>query len=824
MDTPANPTTLISLLIEGMSCASCVGRVEAALKKVDGVEQVVVNLATERADIHSRNPDASALIQAIENAGYQVSSQTTELNIEGMSCASCVGRVERALQAVTGVTRVSVNLATERATVEGSANSQALIDAINQAGYQASVNQPAGGQDDQQTARKDAERLGLQRDLSFAALFTLPLFIIEMGGHFIPAIHHWVTNTIGTQTSWLIQFVLASLVLFGPGLRFFRHGIPALLRAAPDMNSLVVLGTSAAWGYSVIATFFAGLLPTGTANVYFEAAAVIVTLILLGRLLEARAKGRTSQAIQRLVGLQPKTARVQRDGQIVELPISAVVDGDLLEVRPGERLPVDGEVLDGSSYVDESMISGEPLPVAKQTGDSLVGGTINQQGTLTMRATAVGADTVLSQIIRMVEQAQGSKLPIQTLVDKVTLWFVPAVMAAAALTFIVWLIAGPAPALSFALVNAVAVLIIACPCAMGLATPTSIMVGTGRGAEMGILFRKGEALQSLKDAAVVALDKTGTLTAGQPTLTDLEVSNGFQEDEVLALVAAAESRSEHPLARAIVEAAEQQGITIPTVSQFESVTGFGIAARVNDQPVHIGADRYMQQLGIDISSFAGSATRLGDEGKSPLYAAIDGRLAAIIAVADPIKADTTAAIQALHQLGLKVAMITGDNQRTADVIARQLGIDEVVAEVLPQGKVDAVTQLKQRYGQLAFVGDGINDAPALAQADVGIAIGNGTDIAIEAADVVLMSGSLQGVPNAIALSQSTLRNIKQNLFWAFAYNSALIPLAAGALYPAFGLLLSPVFAAAAMALSSVFVLANALRLRRFSAPAAITGA
>ena len=824
MDTPANPTTLISLPIEGMSCASCVGRVEAALKKVDGVEQVVVNLATERADIHSRNPDASALIQAIENAGYQVSSQTTELNIEGMSCASCVGRVERALQAVTGVTRVSVNLATERATVEGSANSQTLIDAISQAGYQASVNQPASGQDDPQTARKDAERLGLQRDLSFAALFTLPLFIIEMGGHFIPAIHHWVTNTIGTQTSWLIQFVLASLVLFGPGLRFFRHGIPALLRAAPDMNSLVVLGTSAAWGYSVIATFFAGLLPTGTANVYFEAAAVIVTLILLGRLLEARAKGRTSQAIQRLVGLQPKTARVQRDGQIVELPISAVVDGDLLEVRPGERLPVDGEVLDGSSYVDESMISGEPLPVAKQTGDSLVGGTINQQGTLTMRATAVGADTVLSQIIRMVEQAQGSKLPIQTLVDKVTLWFVPAVMAAAALTFMVWLIAGPAPALSFALVNAVAVLIIACPCAMGLATPTSIMVGTGRGAEMGILFRKGEALQSLKDAAVVALDKTGTLTAGQPTLTDLEVSNGFQEDEVLALVAAAESRSEHPLARAIVEAAEQQGITIPTVSQFESVTGFGIAARVNDRPVHIGADRYMQQLGIDISGFAASATRLGDEGKSPLYAAIDGRLAAIIAVADPIKADTPAAIQALHQLGLKVAMITGDNQRTADVIARQLGIDEVVAEVLPQGKVDAVTQLKQRYGQLAFVGDGINDAPALAQADVGIAIGSGTDIAIEAADVVLMSGSLQGVPNAIALSQSTLRNIKQNLFWAFAYNSALIPLAAGALYPAFGLLLSPVFAAAAMALSSVFVLANALRLRRFSAPAAITGA
>ncbi|GGY52469.1 copper-translocating P-type ATPase [Bacterioplanes sanyensis] len=821
MAVNSRPTAHISLPIEGMNCASCVGRVEAALNKVDGVEQVVVNLATERAEIRSHNADPQPLIDAIHRAGYQVPQQVTELSIEGMNCASCVGRVERALQAVNGVTEVSVNLATERATVKGNVELQALLDAVQTSGYQASQTSNdtvQTGQNEQANARKQAEYTALRRDLSIAFVLTLPLFMLEMGGHFIPAVHHWVANTIGIQTSWLLQCALASLVLFGPGLRFFRHGLPALLRGAPDMNSLMVLGTSAAWGYSVVATFFAELLPQGTANVYFEAAAVIVTLILLGRLLEARAKGRTSQAIQRLVGLQPRTARIRRDGKVIEVAIAEVALGDVLEVRPGERLPVDGEVLEGSSYVDESMISGEPVPVAKQEGDELVAGTINQQGTLTLRATAVGGDTVLAQIIRMVEQAQSSKLPIQTLVDKVTLWFVPAVMAAAAITFAIWLLAGPDPALSFALVNAVAVLIIACPCAMGLATPTSIMVGTGRGAEMGILFRKGEALQSLKDAQVVALDKTGTLTAGQPALTDLQVASGFDQDTVLALVAAAESRSEHPIARAMVEQAEKEGLKLAAVSQFESVTGLGIRARVSEHDVHIGADRYMQQLGLEVSEFAQTAARLADEGKSPLYAAIDGKLAAVIAVADPIKEDTPAAIQALHQLGLKVAMITGDNQRTADAIARQLGIDEVVAEVLPQGKVDAVQQLKSRYGQLAFVGDGINDAPALAQAEVGIAIGTGTDIAIEAADVVLMSGSVQGVANAIALSQHTLRNIKQNLFWAFAYNTALIPVAAGALYPALGMLLSPVFAAAAMALSSVFVLTNALRLRRFKAP------
>ncbi|MCC2597120.1 heavy metal translocating P-type ATPase [Pusillimonas sp. MFBS29] len=822
MDIPvkqnSSAATAISLPIEGMSCASCVGRVEAELKKVAGVEQVAVNLTTEQAVIRSdATLNRSDLIKAIEKAGYSVPAQAAELAIEGMTCASCVGRVEKALKAVPGVVEATVNLATERASIRGSADMEALVAAVAGAGYNARPLDNSGVDAEETETRKNVEMAGLKRDLTIATVLTLPLFFIEMGSHFIPGVHRLVENTIGLQMSWYIQFVLATLVLFGPGLRFFRQGVPALVRGAPDMNSLVVLGTSAAWGYSVIATFFADILPSGTANVYYEAAAVIITLILLGRFLEARAKGRTSQAIKRLVGLQAKTARVRRDGRFIDIAIDEVQPGDVVEVRPGERIPVDGDVLEGEGYVDESMITGEPIPVAKKPGSPAVGGTVNQKGALAITATAVGGATVLSQIIRMVEEAQGSKLPIQTMVDKVTLWFVPAVIGAAFITFLIWFFFGPSPALSFALVNAVAVLIIACPCAMGLATPTSIMVGTGRGAEMGVLFRKGEALQLLKDAKVVAVDKTGTLTEGKPALTDLEIAGSFERNDVLAKVAAVEAKSEHPIARAIVEAAEADSLTLPAITDFESITGFGVRAQANGVTVEIGADRYMEKLGLDVTGFADTAARLGDEGKSPLYAAIGGKLAAIIAVADPIKTETPEAIAALHALGLKVAMITGDNQRTAKAIARKLGIDEVIAEVLPEGKVETVKALQAEHGKLAFVGDGINDAPALAAADVGIAIGTGTDIAIEAADVVLMSGSLKGVPNAIALSQSTIRNIKQNLFWAFAYNTALIPVAAGILYPSLGILLSPVFAAGAMALSSVFVLGNALRLRHFRA-------
>lgn len=810
----------VSLQVEGMTCASCVGRVETALKKIDGVQSASVNLATERADITLAKPvDRQVLIQAIERTGYDVPASTVELSIEGMTCASCVSRVEKALNAVNGVSTANVNLATERATVTGTASIESLIAAIDKAGYDAKAIQAATPDQTEQLEKKDQERAELKRDLIIATVLALPVFILEMGSHLIPGVHQLIEQSIGMQNSWYLQFVLTSLVLIIPGRRFYLKGLPALVRLAPDMNSLVAVGTLAAYLFSLVATFTPQLLPAGTVNVYYEAAAVIVALILLGRFLEAKAKGRTSEAIQRLVSLQAKVAHVSRNHQVIDIPINQVLAGDFVIVKPGERIPVDGEVIEGQSFVDESMITGEPIPVEKNIGSQVVGGTINQNGTLSFKAVAVGGDTMLAQIIRLVEQAQGSKMPIQAVVDKVTLWFVPAVMIAALLTFLVWLIFGPSPALTFALVNAVAVLIIACPCAMGLATPTSIMVGTGRGAELGILFRKGEALQLLKDAQVVAVDKTGTLTEGHPVLTDFEVASGFERNDVLSLVAAVESLSEHPIAKAIVDAAKNEGLDLPKVGRFDSVTGMGVNATVNErQNIYIGADRYMIQLGLDIGPFSHMAQRLGDEGKSPLYVAIDGALAGIIAVADPIKDTTPAAIQALHQLGLKVAMITGDNARTAHAIAKQLGIDEVIAEVLPEGKVNAVQKLKAKYGNIAFVGDGINDAPALAQADVGLAIGTGTDVAIESADVVLMSGNLQGVANAIALSKATIGNIHQNLFWAFAYNTLLIPVAAGVLYPAYGILMSPIFAAGAMALSSVFVLGNALRLRRFQPP------
>ncbi|WP_414471611.1 heavy metal translocating P-type ATPase [Microvirga sp. M2] len=823
----------LDIPVRGMSCASCVGRVEKAIRAVPGVTAANVNLATERAHVAfaADRADSRAVAEAIRAVGYEPAEHHADLAIQGMTCASCVARVEKALKRVPGVVDARVNLATERAGVDylGGADVVArMIAAVDATGYEAreirqdrdATDRDATDRDetDRERSAREAEIAGLKRALAIAAVLTLPVFVVEMGSHFIDAIHDWVMNTLGHQTSWYLQFALTTLVLFGPGLRFFRKGVPALLRGAPDMNSLVVLGTSAAYAYSVVATFVPEALPAGMANVYYEAAAVIVTLILLGRFLEAKAKGRTSEAIKRLVGLSPKTARVMRDGATLEIPLDQVLTGDIVQVRPGEKVPVDGEVVDGSSFVDESMITGEPVPVHKSAGSEVVGGTINKNGGFTFRATRIGADTVLSQIIRMVEQAQGSKLPIQAMVDTITAWFVPAVMAAAALTFAVWLILGPEPALTFALVNAVAVLIIACPCAMGLATPTSIMVGTGRAAELGVLFRQGEALQSLKEIGVVALDKTGTLTQGRPDLTDFVTAAGFAEADTLRLVAAVEARSEHPIAQAIVAAAERRGLTLPVPESFEAVPGFGVSAVVEGRRVDVGADRFMRKLRLDVAAFADTATRLGAEGKSPLYAAVDGRLAAIVAVADPIKESTPEAIAALHGLGLKVAMITGDNHRTAQAIARRIGIDEVVAEVLPEGKVDVVKRLRQAHGRIAFVGDGINDAPALAEADIGIAIGTGTDIAIESADVVLMSGDLRGVVNAIALSKATIRNIGQNLFWAFAYNVVLIPVAAGVLYPADGTLLSPVVAAAAMALSSVFVVGNALRLRRFKAP------
>lgn len=743
-----------------------------------------------------------------------MTDNSIQLQVEGMTCASCVARVEKSLRTVPGVTSASVNLASEQATIEHQpgVDTQALISAVQKAGYQAQVLTMANADN---SAHKDEELRELQQAVLWSTALTLPVFVLEMGAHLIPAFHHWLMANIGESTNWTIQFALSTLVLFGPGRRFISKGLPALWRLTPDMNSLVALGTLSAWGFSVIATFAGDVLPAGTRHVYYEAAAVIVTLILLGRFLEARAKGRTGEAIKRLLGMQAKSARVQRKGEWIELPADQLQLNDLIQVRPGERVAVDGTVVDGSSYVDESMLTGEPVPVLKQAGDTVVGGTINTRGALTFTATRLGKDTVLARIIDMVQQAQGAKLPIQALVDRVTAVFVPVVMGLALLTLIVWLVFGPSPALTFALVNAVAVLIIACPCAMGLATPTSIMVGTGRAAELGVLFRKGQALQSLRDARVIALDKTGTLTRGKPELTDFVLQTGFEHSSTLALVASLEQSSEHPIAQAIVRAAVEQNLSLTAPETFEALPGMGARAVIAGHEVLVGADRLLHEKKVAMDHVRELAEQLALAGKSPLYAVIDGKLAAVMAVADTLKDSTPAAIRAFHQLGLTVAMITGDNHKTASVIAGQLGIDEVVAEVRPEGKVDAIHSLRQRFGNLVFVGDGINDAPALAHADTGIAVGTGTDIAIESADVVLMSGDLTGVVNALAISQATIRNIKENLFWAFAYNSCLIPVAAGVLYPINGTLLSPMFAAGAMAMSSVFVLGNALRLKRF---------
>lgn len=740
------------------------------------------------------------------------SHATVRLSVQGLSCASCVGRVERALAAVPGVAEVAVNLAMESAQVRYTAHevsAEALAEAATSAGYPSKVVSAEALRD---VPDKSEEAQAASRSMWIALILTLPVFVLEMGAHLFPAVHHAIGATIGQQGSWLIQFVLTALILCGPGRVFYRIGVPALIKRAPDMNSLVALGTGAAFAYSVVATFAPALLPEAARAVYFEAAAVIVTLILLGRALEARAKGRTGAAIRALMGLQVRSARVMRDGVAVDVDIDALAVGDIVVLRPGERAPVDGEVTQGTSFIDEAMITGEPVPVQKTPGDTVTGGTVNGAGALQFRATRVGGDTTLSQIIRMVQDAQGAKLPIAAVVDRITMYFVPIVMAVAALTVLVWLAFGPDPVVNFALVAGVSVLIIACPCAMGLATPTSIMVGTGRAAEMGVLFRKGDALQALSRVSVVALDKTGTITEGRPEVTQVLPTEGFGRDSTLALAAAVEAQSEHPIAGAIVRA----GKGLFTARDVEIVTGLGIRARVEGQAVSVGSDRFMAAEGVDIAGFVQTQAEHAGRGETVVFVAVDGALAAMIAVADRVKPSSAAAIKALRAQGVRVVMITGDKEATARAIAAQVGVDEVVADVLPEGKVNALDQLRGD-GTIAFVGDGINDAPALAHADVGVAIGTGTDVAIESADVVLMSGDLRGVATAVMVSRATMSNIRQNLGWAFAYNTALIPVAAGVLFPFTGVLLSPAFAAGAMALSSVSVLTNALRLRWLAA-------
>ncbi|MEM9144860.1 MAG: heavy metal translocating P-type ATPase [Pseudomonadota bacterium] len=810
---------VISIGIEGMHCAACSGRAERALADVPGVARASVNLLTHRAEIELAGATADAVIHAVEAAGFQVPTAEAQIALTGLQCAACVARVEARLRRIPGIVSAEVNLATERARIQwtGARPTRSILEmALGEIGF--GLGADVG--EDRTPATAEPDWLG--RDVLLAAGLSLPVVALEMGGHLIPGLALWVEQSLGQTTNWLVQGVLTSLVLLGPGRRFFTTGVPALWRGAPDMNALVALGTLAAWGFSTVVLLTPGLLPAAARAVYFEAAAVIVTLILLGRWLEARARARTGEAVRRLIGLAPSTARVLRGGAEIETPVSALIPGDQVRVRPGERLPVDGVLLEGRSFIDQSMLTGEPLPLEAAPGQRLVGGTVNGAGALTLRATRVGADTVLAQIVRMVEAAQATKLPIQAVVDRVTAWFVPAVLAVAMLTVLTWLALGPAPAVPAALTAGVAVLIIACPCAMGLATPTSILVGTGRGAELGVLFRGGDALQALGQVDVVAFDKTGTLTEGRPVLTDLVTLDGVAENALLTAIAAVEARSEHPIARAVVAEAVRRGLEWPEAEAVESLPGIGVRGRAAGRRVLVGSARLLEREGLTVDPAL--AARFGAAGKTPLFAAIDGTAVGAIAVADPVRPETATALAELRALGVEIAMISGDTQATAAAIGAELGIDRVVAEVLPAGKVAALASLREGGRRVAFVGDGINDAPALAAADVGIAVGTGTDIAIDSADVVLMSGAPTGVARAIALSRATMGNIRQNLAWAFGYNTALIPVAAGALAPFGGPMLSPMLAAAAMALSSVFVVGNALRLRRFApAPRRVAG-
>ena len=807
----------IRFSVEGMSCAACSSRVERILNKQIAVQEVSVNLATEKASVtyDVQQITATALFDLIRDAGFIPISEQCELQIEGMSCAACVGRIERTLLKQPGVLSASLNLATERAQIEflpQTINLPRLCATIEKLGFQAK-NANAVAPSEVQAGREKT-LLQLQRHLRLALSLSLPLMLISMGPMMSSSLAELLL-TIAPKSLWnWLECLLASAVLLFAGRRFYQLGWAELRHFSPGMNSLIMLGSFAAWSYSFLVLLLPGLFPAGTAHLYFEAAAVIVTLILLGKYFEEKAKGRTSEAIKKLVRLQPKTARIEQNGKSEEIALDAVIPGDTVLVRPGERIPVDGVLLAGESWVDESMITGEPLPVAKKMGDEVTAGTLNDKGAFSFRAMRVGSDTVLAHIIQLVEEAQGSKPPIQKMADQIAGIFVPVVMALATLTFILWLLLGPEPSLNYAFVAGVSVLLIACPCAMGLATPTAIMVASGKGAEMGVLFRKGVALESLAKIDRILFDKTGTLTEGKPQLTDLHCFD-ISEERLLQLAASLEHQSEHPLANAVVEAAQARDVELLKVERFQAETGYGVYGQIDGVDVHIGAHRYMRRLDVELTSAESLAEKLADSARSPFYMAVDGRLVALFAVADPLKKESRKVIEQLQEMGIKITMLTGDNERTAKAVALEAGIESVRAGLLPDQKVEEVKRLQEEGESVAFVGDGINDAPALARADVGIAIGSGTDIAIESGDLILMSGELTGILNAIALSRKTLSIIRINFFWAYAYNVALIPIAAGLLHPFFGVMLSPMLAAAAMSLSSLFVVSNSLRLRHF---------
>ena len=835
MATTKKEIKKLSLPVEDMTCAACVGHVENALQGVPGVVDASVNLGTERASVEFDSAEVpfQLIRDAVSGAGYKIGTQSASLNIGGMTCASCVAHVENALMGVPGVSQANVNLGVERGSVEfvpGIAELSDLQKAVEEAGYRVEGFNDAGDQERElERLSKVKEIRELRNRLILAGSGAVLLFLGTFDAF------PWVSNFMGQGYYPFLLWALATPVQFWAGSNFYTSGLGALRHGTANMHTLIALGTTVAYVYSagvvLLDAYSPGVLADNgiEAKVYFDTAAIIVALILLGRFLEAGARGRTSEAIRRLIGLRPTSARVVRDGEEVDIPVDQVVSGDVVLIRPGEKIPVDGVVTDGYSAVDESMLTGESMPVEKGPGQQVYGATLNSNGAMYFKATQVGSETVLAQIIRLVEEAQGSKAPIQRLADRVASYFVPAVIAAALAAFLFWMLLGPAPVLTFSTLVLVSVLIIACPCALGLATPTAIIVGTGKGAESGVLIKQAQALEIAHKVDTVVMDKTGTLTTGQPVVTDL-VAPGGLERELLFLAASAERGSEHPLGAAIVKEAHDRGLELGAVSGFQAIPGRGITAQVNGHTVRFGNQAFMEDTDVSLDGLVEKASSLAAQGKTPMFLSSGGTAMGLIAVADTVKPEANEGLAKLRQMGLEVVMLTGDNAQTAHAIARQLGVDRVEAEVLPQDKAAVVKRLQAEGRVVAMVGDGINDAPALAQADVGLAMGSGTDVAMESADITLMRGDVNGVATALNLSRQTIRTIKQNLFWAFFYNVMLIPVAAGVLYPVFqgtggvpGSLdfffgdqgfLNPVLAALAMAFSSVTVVSNSLRLRR----------
>lgn len=807
-----------SFKIEGMTCAACAKAVERVTKKLEGVTQSDVNYAAERLtiDLDETKTSISAIKRAIEKAGYKATSEAMDkiLKIEGMTCAACAKAVERVTQKLEGVTDANVNYATEKLMISYEPSKLKLSDikrAVEKAGYKAILEETSVDADQE---RKQKEISQLWKRFLISSLFTVPLLYISMG--------HMIGFPLPTLISPMINpiiFALTQLALTLPvvalGNKFYSVGFKALFRKSPNMDSLIAIGTSAAFLYGLFAVvkIFQGHHDYAH-HLYFESAAVIITLITLGKYLESFSKGKTSEAIKKLMGLAPQTATIIKDEKEVEISIEEVETGDIIVVKPGEKMPVDGEVVEGITYVDESMLTGESIPVEKNVGDKIIGASINKNGTIRYRATKVGKDTVLAQIIKLVEDAQGSKAPIAKLADIISGYFVPIVIILAVISGLSWYLMG-GESLIFSLTIFISVLVIACPCALGLATPTAIMVGTGKGAEHGVLIKSGIALETAHKIKTIVFDKTGTITEGKPKVTDIIALKGLTENDLLQLSASAEKGSEHPLGEAIVREAEEKQIPLKKLEFFRAIPGQGIEVKIDNQEFFLGNKKLMLEKKVSLEALDEVSNNLAKEGKTPMYIAIDGSMAGIIAVADTVKASSKRAIEKLHEMGIEVAMITGDNKRTAQAIARQVGIDRILAEVLPQDKAHEVKKLQEDGKRVAMVGDGINDAPALAQADIGIAIGSGTDIAMESADIVLMRSDLMDVPTAIELSRKTIKNIKENLFWAFAYNTLGIPIAMGVLHIFGGPLLDPMIAGAAMSLSSVSVLANALRLKRF---------